>query len=239
MSTVCRNSSHAFLTLLLFMMAACARSPAREGVTAIQAHMYAHFDRAGEVHDALVRGDMEVARSAAEWLASHPETRALPEGSAPFGAEMVGLARRVQNAESIETAAAAAAQMGRSCGDCHRRYEVSPRFLVGTAAPSGDGPKAQMARHIWAAERMWEGLLGPEDFAWNSGAASLKEGWLSPGEVVADPEDGQRVKDLVRQVYMLGTRAEAAETPEARAEIYGEFLNTCIGCHSLTGAIIR
>jgi hypothetical protein len=201
--------------------------------------MYAHFDRAGEVHDALVRGDLERARSAADWLASHPDTRMLPEESDHFGAIMVSFARQVQNAGDLEVATVAAAQMGRSCGDCHREYDVSPRFLVGTASPSGDGPKAQMARHVWASERMWEGLLGPEDFAWSSGAASLKEGWLNPGEVVADPADREQVRELVQKVYLLGTRAEVAEAPSARAEVYGEFLNTCIECHTLTKAIIR
>jgi hypothetical protein len=96
-----------------------------------------------------------------------------------------------------------------------------------------------MARHVWAAERMWEGLIGPEDFAWSSGASALKEGWLNPRAVVSDPDDRMRVRELVTQVYSLGAEAEAAQGSEERARIYGEFLTTCIDCHRLTKAIIR
>jgi mono/diheme cytochrome c family protein len=201
--------------------------------------MYAHFDRAGEVHDALVRGRLDRARPGAEWLATHQEPRMLPEGSDQIGALMKMYAQNVREAEDLQEAAHATAQMGRTCGDCHRQYGVSPRFLVGTAPPSGSGARAEMSRHVWAAERMWEGLVGPEDYAWTSGAAALKEGWLNPRDVVSDAGDRERVRDLVRQVYTLGVQADRATTPEDRARIYGEFLTTCIDCHVLTEAIIR
>jgi hypothetical protein len=223
----------------LLVLAACAGPPQREGVTPVQAHMYAHFDRAGEVHDALVRGQIDRARAEARWLATHPETRMLPVGSEPYSAAMAGHATSASEASDLQHAAIAAAQMGRTCGDCHRQYDVKPRFLVGTAAPTGSGPAAEMALHVWAADRMWQGLIGPDDFAWTSGARGLTLGWLNPGEVVADPGDRERLRNLIRQVYELAARAEMASDPEARAEVYGAFLTTCIDCHQLTGAIIR
>jgi hypothetical protein len=86
---------------------------------------------------------------------------------------------------------------------------------------------------------MWQGMVGPLDHAWTAGAKELRKGWLDPQEVVSNPEDRAKVHDLVRQVYEIGTRAEKTSHPEERAQLYGQFLTTCIECHDLTGAIIR
>jgi cytochrome c553 len=201
--------------------------------------MYAHFDRAAEVHHALVRGDMDTARQAAQWLATHQETSDIPPGSGSEAAQMQAFAKRVAESQTLAEAAEAASQMGRVCGDCHAENQVAPRFLSGTAPPEGGGPQAEMARHVWASERMWEGMVGPLDYAWTSGAEALREGWLDPQSVVSDADDRIRVRELVRQVYEIGTQSEKASDPSRRAELYGEFLTTCIDCHELTGAVIR
>ncbi len=229
------------VTCVLFpiLLSSCGAPPFREAVTPTQAHMYAHFDRAGEVHDALVRGELDRAKVAGEWIASHPEPRGLTDVPEAFLFAMQGYATQVSQSNRLEEAATAAAHLGRTCGDCHREQAIEPRFLVGTAPPSGDGPKAEMARHIWASERMWEGLVGPGDHAWRSGAEALKQGWLDPHDVASDPGDRERIGELIRQVYALGTQAERASDSGERAEIYGEFLNTCTECHRLTAAYIR
>jgi hypothetical protein len=85
---------------------------------------------------------------------------------------------------------------------------------------------------------MWNGLVGPDDYAWNSGASALKTGWLSPHEVVTDPKEAEQVRGMVQKVYQVGAEAENATDPHARAEVYGDFLTTCIDCHELTSAII-
>ncbi|MFC1791919.1 hypothetical protein ACFL0I_05620 [Gemmatimonadota bacterium] len=239
MSTSYTGSTHGAPFLLILLLTACAGTPEREGVTPLQAHMYAHFDRAGEVHDALVRGNLEGARAGALWLAEHQENRRLPEGSDVMGALMKDQASRVGAASNLEEAASATAHMGRACGDCHRRNEVNPRFLVGTAPPAGTGSKAEMALHVWASERMWEGLVGPEDYAWKAGAGALKEGWLHPSDLVANPRDATRLREITQRVYSLGSEAEACTDPGERADLYGKFLTTCIDCHRLTSAIIR
>jgi len=225
--------------VLLFLFASCGGVSQREGVTPTQAHMYAHFDRAGEVHDAVVRGDLNRARSAAAWIATHQHPQGLPGATSEFQAAMQEYATQVSQSNHLEEATMAATQMGRTCGDCHRENGVSPRFLVGTVPPGGEGPKAEMALHVWASERMWEGLMGPGDHAWTSGARALREGWLDAQELVSDPEDRARIRELIRQVYTLGGKGESATEPQVRAELYAEFLNTCMECHRLTSARIR
>jgi len=237
--SICRGAfSKVTSAIILFTLAACAGSPEREGVTPTQAHMYAHFDRTLEVHDALVRGDMERARRGAEWLATHQDAAMLPEGSERFSTLMRGQAGRVSEASELQEAAVAVARMASACGGCHEEYGIDPRFLMGAPPPGGSGAKAEMALHVWASERMWNGLVGPDDYAWTSGASALTKGWLSPRDVVADPSTRERVRELVQQVYQVGTRAGTVSDAQARAEVYGEFLTTCIDCHRLTSAII-
>ena len=226
-----------FPTLCLFV--SCGGASPQEGVTPTQAHMFAHFDRAGEVHEALVKGDLNRAKGAAEWIVTHQDPRGSRASPPEYQSAMERFAGQVSVSQDLAAAAKAAAHMGQACGDCHRVNDVEPRFLVGTAPPGGSGPEAEMARHIWASERMWEGLVGPGDHAWRSGAEALRSGWLDPQQVVSNPEDRPRIRELVRQVYDLGTQAQSTTDSEARAELYGAFLNTCNECHVLTKARIR
>lgn len=228
------------LFILLLIVSACIGKTAREGVTPMQTHMYSHLDRAGELHDALVRGDLDRARSPATWIATHQERRDFTGKSAYFQDAMRAFAAEVGKADHLQDAAYAAGRMGQTCGDCHRENEVEPRFLIGTAPPpSGSGAKAEMARHVWASERMWEGLVGPGDQGWSSGVEALVGGWLDTQDVVSNPQDQARIRELVRQIYDLGGKARSAASSSERAELYGEFLNTCNECHLLTEAQIR
>lgn len=228
------------LFILLLIISACVGSAAREGVTPLQSHMYAHLDRAGELHDALVRGDLDRARPAATWIGTHQERHYFTGRSEYFQDDMRAFAAGVEKSDRLHDAAYAAARLAQTCGDCHRENEVEPRFLIGSAPPpSGNDTKAEMARHIWASERMWEGLVGPGDRGWASGAEALVSGWMDPQEVVSNPRDQTRIRELVQQVYDLGRRGRIATDSHERGKLYGEFLNTCNECHILTEAQIR
>lgn len=231
-----RYSACTTITLFL-LVSACGGNPEAEGVTPSQAHMYAHFDRTREVHDALIRRNPEAVREGSNWLATRQDPGQIPEGSSPYGAAMTGEATQVRDASDLRDAARATARMAAACGDCHQAYDVTPRFMMG-AQPSGSGTEDQMALHVWASEQMWKGLVGPDDYAWTSGASALKTGWLSPREVVADPALRERGQELVRQLYDTGSRARQVTESHERAEVYGDFLNTCIDCHEMTAAII-
>ena len=83
-----------------------------------------------------------------------------------------------------------------------------------------------MVRHLWAADRMWEGLVGPSDDAWLAGSSALAGSLSLPSGNVRGPEE------LLRQVGALAGEAETATGQEARAEIYGRLLGTCSQCHA-------
>ena len=127
---------------------------------------------------------------------------------------------------------AAIAEAGRACGSCHRAAGLGPYFLD-VPVPAEDDV---MGRHVWAADRMWESLVGANDGA-----------WVRARDVLG-PVD-ERATHLYDDVP-LAVRAEAAQyrsrlhgLAEAgvtggdseRASIYGGVLETCVGCHSLLG----
>lgn len=233
-----RTSVGVLAVFLFLFFSACSPSPTREAVTPVQAHMYAHFDRAGEMHDALMKGKLEEAKAAAHWIGNHQERKEFSGRSVYLQDAMRAFASEVDHAPTLREATTAAARMGQACGDCHRENEVNPRFLIGTVPPSGSGPKAEMARHVWAEERMWEGLVGADDHAWISGSEALRSGWLDTQEVLLAPNDRAQVRDLVMQVYDLAGKASKADDSDQRARVFGDFLNTCAECHQLTEAKI-
>lgn len=221
-------------------VAACGSRPSRAGRTPFQTHMAVHYERTAEIHDALVKGILAQARPAAGWISTHQETRRIPEGSGHFDALMRHYARQVFETSDLRAAFEATAQMGRTCGDCHRANGVTAApALMASPPPAGGDPKGEMALHVWAARRMWDGLVGPDDRAWEEGSQALTRGWLQANQVVSSPQDRERVRSLLQTVYDIGSRGPAAADPQERARLYGEFLATCADCHRLTGAVIR
>jgi len=196
--------------------------------------MYGHFGHASEVQNAVIHGDLDAVRAPAEWLASHDAMDGLPKGSEAYLAGLRQAAAQAVGASDLPGAAKATAAIATACGDCHSRYDVGPRFTPGAGPPDeGGSVSAHMIRHVWAADRMWEGLIGPSDASWAAGARSLADAPLEPHEVTGDAEQAPAAGAFAREVHDLGARAERTKGGKARGELYGELLTSCIGCHRL------
>jgi cytochrome c553 len=198
--------------------------------------MWTHFQRVGEVQSAVIRGDLAGTRSAATWIADHEEVQGLPAASAPFVTEMKGYAQEVAQAEHVLEAALGTGRMASACGSCHRSAEKGPRFNVVSRPETGTGPvTTQMLKHIWAADRMWDGLIGPSDSSWTAGAIAMADITEYERGLSATSGNADDVRALARRARDLSTRAAMASTQNARGEIYGEFLATCAACHQMMG----
>jgi cytochrome c553 len=196
--------------------------------------MYGHFGHASQVQSAVIAGDLEAVRSPAQWLAGHDEMAGLPQGAEPYLARLRRAAALAVDASDLSAAAAATADIGTACGACHGAFDVGPPFDPGVPPPD-EGPPVvgHMMRHVWAADRMWEGLIGPSDAAWTAGARGLSEAPFEPTEVTQNAELQPTARDLARRVHELGVKAERSSDPEARGEIYGRLLAVCSRCHQL------
>lgn len=85
---------------------------------------------------------------------------------------------------------------------------------------------AQMARHQWAADRLWEGIVGPSDSHWRSGLYVLANTHLTSIEVDR-PALANRMRTLALDAYNVPAKSLAE-----RAATYGELLVTCAQCHA-------
>jgi cytochrome c556 len=90
-----------------------------------------------------------------------------------------------------------------------------------------------MIRHQWAADRLWDGLVGPSDVSWQAGAEVLRDAPLFTDAVTEDVEQYEAVTKLAWQVHEIGALAATVPDHGRRAELYGTLLGTCASCHDL------
>jgi cytochrome c553 len=198
--------------------------------------MQTHYQRVGEVQSALIHGNLSPAQDAARWLAEHDEEAGLPEAGTPWLTAMRAEARGVAAATAIEPASSAAGRMAKVCGDCHRAVSRGPRIVV-PERPS-EGPSAMgshAVQHQWAADRLWDGLIGPSDSSWNVGARDLAQQPIYQADVGMRTGHFLQAEEMAQRVVELGRRAGTTQDGYERAAIYGEFLASCASCHRMVG----
>ena len=193
-----------------------------------------HFGKATEMKAAVIRGDLNAFKQAAQLLAERsmegsiaPEWKTHLEG-------MQNAARTGRDAPDLESAALALGDTGRACAACHAQLG-NPRFELGDPPAEGSGASLHMVRHQWAADRMWEGLMGPSDDAWIKGCEVLAEAPLHQEAATGPVSVPKPVTELASQAHALANRARTAPSEE-RGKHYGAFLATCAACHTQLGA---
>lgn len=220
-----------FRILLPFLILA-VRPAAAYGQT--QEDMWSHFKAAADVLAAVIRGDLEGVKEPATWLAKHDEPD-LPEGADAFSRELLRAAQRAAEATTIEAAGIATGRLAAACGSCHREYRpgMEPTEHAEPAGGADDDIGMYMVRHVWAAERLWEGLVLPSDAAWEAGADVFAAVPMATEDLAFENPEG--VRALVKRTYELGRRAGLQTEPSLRARTYGELLASCAACHQMTG----
>jgi mono/diheme cytochrome c family protein len=201
---------------------------------AIEDFMVDHFVIATWSRDVLINGDLEALREPLEALATYDYRSVAPGGWMSYVAKMQQAARVTSAAQTMEIAAVGVATMARTCAECHVATGRGPAFAGGDNegdAQDADTLGERMRRHMWAADRLWEGLTGPADDSWTAGAAVLARAPLPPPS--ADPPLPADYVAAITEVRELGAEALDASMLEARADVYGRFLASCAGCHAL------
>jgi cytochrome c553 len=191
--------------------------------------MFDHFQRAGQIQTSLIVGDLDGARRPAGWLAEHVEPTDLGPASETWVPRMREAARAVVGAASVDEAANAAGRIGATCAGCHAASGDGPRFRSAAGAPPARTRGQHMIGHLWAMDRMWEGLIGGSDETWRAGARALAETEPEQGF----PGGGTAVV-LARAVHDQASAAERAPVAE-RPAAYAEMIKACAACHALSG----
>lgn len=197
--------------------------------------MHERFSRTVDIQTGIVLGDLERAKSAAAWIATQDGSRDFPAGTEAYQDRLRSRAGLIAMDEELDSAALHTAEIAAVCGNCHLATGGGPRFVIGSEPGQGSTAARQMIRHLWAADRMWEGLVGPSAETWMAGIGVLNEGEEGLEGVVRSSDAPEEARRYLADLRNLAEEGAAATTQEARASIYGRLLATCYGCHRSVG----
>ncbi|MCZ6806823.1 MAG: hypothetical protein O7F08_07710 [Deltaproteobacteria bacterium] len=200
--------------------------------------------------NALIRGDLPVARQSMAKLAFFMEHVPFPEQGKEYARITKELAEQVREGSDLEEACMAFARLSYACGQCHHALDRGPPIKL-DPAPRGEDLAMHMRRHYWAVERMWEALLSDSPKTFQRAARTLAEAPLH-GPQKPDTEIPPEATRLAYEVHDLafsaavegntaeddympapGEPREAKPTTRGQAEIFGQLLLACSQCHTL------
>lgn len=195
-----------------------------EGLTE---RMFSHFGHATSAQHAVIAGDLPAAKAAAAALASLPPLEGV---TAAWQADFNVLQARasdVAGAPTLAKAASAVAALGEACGACHAREGKGPNPPVDELGSIYAAPQEPMARHQWATNWMWFGVIGADNAAYDAGLTILAE------PPTWDPRsDNPTFSALQTKLLDLSQKAAADRSTANRTQVYGEVLGTCAACHA-------
>lgn len=216
------------------LLAGCAieTEPARpatlvDDVRAIEERMHARFASVQRIERGVVTSNLDEVRAGASVIATLDEPKALPVWR-PYVTAMRDAARDLMRVENPVEAARLTAELGRQCGRCHQAIGAELTFPEPPRPDAGPKLQERMQGHQWAVARMWEGVIAPSEQRWTAGAQALER---APLTYVA--ESGELgIADNVMAIRQLARRAPTLVSHTERAELYGQLLATCAGCHA-------
>ncbi len=185
--------------------------------------MREHADDLRAIERHLIHGELELAQLRAYMLTRSTPTFAA--STADAARELTLTARALASAPTIEDALRAEVQLVTACASCHQSHALATQTLPTRPPPDLPTVDAQMARHQWAAERLWDGIVRPSDADFKAGLYVLANTNLL--SLATDrPALARRLRDQAAAAYKRPPRELAA-----RAKTYGDVLLTCWSCH--------
>ncbi len=236
------DARHVLMRLLLIaLFAACQAASAQEPPPEkrfehdmiVRFHMHENFDLVRAIEKLLVRGNLVEGQRLAASIARAPDE----PGMQPWATQAARVRERanaVATAPSVDEALRAEARLADACAGCHQDAGVVPEFRSPPTLPA-DKPtvEARMARHLWAADRLWEGIVGDSNESWSAGLDVLAATPLPWSKVEGDREVlGKQLQKLAEDSRRIRGTTDRAE----RARAYGEILVTCAACHGVKPA---
>jgi len=220
------------IALLMVGLVACEsshaapRSATSDREALVRAHMRAHYNMLGAIQHLVIRDDLYDAAMIARTISNQLNEPSLGyAGQAQFARAN---ARELADAPNIEEACRATARLAATCANCHVDAHVTRLFGSPPPAPAeGKTVDARMARHTWATDRLFEGIIGGADDSWLAGLDVLAQ-TPSPSPDARRATLARRLQDLAQQTRKRGTKDDFG----ARARAYGEILIACSACHA-------
>jgi cytochrome c553 len=201
--------------------------------------MHRNLSRTVDIQTGVIEGDLARAREAASWLISRRGQTPFPPEAQVYEEEMLGYAALIAEARDLRIVATQTGNLAAACGSCHGALNGGPRFVVGSDAPGGETQEAHMVRHLWAADRMWEGLVGPSEEVWLAGAQALAKTEPALAKTFRASMPPGELEGFLQEVKVLANEALSAIGQAERADVYGRMLYTCNRCHASAGVFVE
>lgn len=233
--------NRAFLAPCLIALAAAGCATRREPAPAPRARpapaasgsvsqqMHANFGAIRDIHRALIVDDLATAKVRARDLARVPEHTGSKEwdDAARF---LRGQSERLVAARDANQARSLSTETATFCADCHM-FRARPSDFRPDPLPADDGSmRAAMARHAWAADTMWLGIIAPSTDLWRDGLAEM----ASVPRLSAQGERAREVEFLRARLEALASRSGDLRGQGDRAARLAEVMDVCAACHALT-----
>jgi hypothetical protein len=179
---------------------------------------------------AIIAGKVDGLREPGRWLADHPATTEIPDAWKPHLDGFREVTQAAASAEDIDAAAGSFVAVGNACAACHSAVG-GPKFELGEPPGEQSGTAGHMARHQWAADRLWEGLITPSEELWIAGAEALADAPLHPTQLAENQTVPPEIEKLAKQVHEIGAKARDVKSSGIQGMYYGQLLATCAACH--------
>jgi hypothetical protein len=220
--------------MLALTLAACVGPDAediedRHDQTVVQ--MERHDAEAIRMRTAVVDGDVAKLRQTAAELAARLPIAGVGYRLDWHQARLKTVASRLADTTTIELAASGVAELAVECGSCHAEVGILPP--PSSEMPNGEQWESAMARHAWAADEMWTGLVWKSDPRFRHAVEVWNATPLAQPHTADEKRFTPDVLALEDRVHDLAEQAAAKMEPSRRAKLYGEMLATCSACHAL------
>ncbi|MGE5182170.1 MAG: hypothetical protein ACM31C_08910 [Acidobacteriota bacterium] len=195
----------------------------------VRLHMHENFGLLRTIELEIIHGRLAAAQALALAIGETPDEPGL-EPFAKRAAAVRARAAELANARDIAEACRREAKLAAACADCHVDAGVLPEFSPPPREPP-DHPtvRSRMVRHLWASERMWEGLVGDSDESWRAGLDILA---ATPLPFADKTDERAPLAAKLQQLARDATQTQATDQLRDRARWYGDMLATCAACHA-------
>ena len=194
----------------------------------VRYHMARHFDDLRAVERLLVANKLDDAKVRA-FLLTKPST---DPGMAQWEVQskrVIVAAVELTKAPDIDSACRSEARVAEACAECHAHTQTLPMFAATPAVPADFSTiETKMARHQWAVDRLWEGMVGASEGPWYAGLEVLA---TTPVPWAPADDAAGRAKHL-RELASAAQAKRTSDTLHDRAVSYGEIMITCANCHA-------
>lgn len=204
-------------------------SPARPGQASLQKRMHDHFRAIQSIYHALLVDDLDAAKARARELSQMPDrsgSREWDDAVRFLRAE----ADRLADAANANDARSLSTNMATYCADCHMRRAEPAAFRPAAVPPDDGSVPAAMARHAWAADTMWRGVIAPSTDLWREGLAEM----ASVPRLVGRGERAAEVDTLRARLEALAKGSSGLRGQGDRARRLAEIMDVCAACHAIT-----